>query len=667
MADIEAIKNQFQSFLQEGFSDLENGNIAVLSYRKANREKQVSFAWDGTWTEENIQGRRYPVIKIKLGAAPEKEYKWTAKWSITTDQKQKNLQFRFKDLNNAGTPWAFCTINDDEELSIIPDLKPPRPNQTNIDFYNFWFDESEPQGFGVNRINTPFNDDFNPFNKNNTLNMPPVPEVSNYNDELYLALEEDQKKQWAKFFIGIMCWRFILICGSGKDDKELFNTIRAGDNNENSPLTREIFGEFLPDLDDYIPRRPVDIDPHNLSKIIEENGLWVPWHVIAGAAAALNAGKHLIFTGPPGCGKTHIAQVIAEYASQKNPLIVTASQAWTTDEVIGRYMPNIDGKRLEFKEGFFLKALENAQWLIIDEINRCDIDNCFGELFTVLSGQNVTLPFEKFNRDKDKFTSIQIVVDEKSIDEEAFSISYQRDFRLLATMNDSDIAGLNSLSFALRRRFAIIQMDAPNHKTRKEKIFQQEIERIVDMLDLHNKTYKLRRPGENRLFNENLQDFLEKLEKLFASENSNCDLIELRVVGIAPVKNIVRFVGEGLRSPTAQRVTFAEENQPTLADIRRQLLSSFLAMGLVLNVFPQLDAVTGETDRFTKALECIFNAFGEGESFWNIERGENDSLILREKSSIREYLAGKLRRQYATDPTILDVIEEVFAEKQENA
>ena len=35
--------------------------------------------------------------------------------------------------------------------------------------------------------------------------------------------------------------------------------------------------------------------------------------------------------------------------------------------------------------------------LIIDEINRADIDKAFGELFTLLSGNNVDLPYLKRN------------------------------------------------------------------------------------------------------------------------------------------------------------------------------------------------------------------------------------------------------------------------------
>jgi MoxR-like ATPase len=423
------------------------------------------------------------------------------------------------------------------------------------------------------------------------------------------------------------------------------------------------FYSNIPAPNDYIPTRPVDINAHELYNEIGENGLTIPWHVISSAATALNAEKHIIFTGPPGCGKTKIASIIGRYVSKCKPLMVTASQAWTTDEIIGRYMPNLDARGLTFKAGFFLQALEDKRWLIIDEINRCDIDNCFGELFTVLSGHSVTLPFEKeidTAGEQENFmvsTPVRIVVGQDNGDVTHEGVyRYFDQFRLLATMNDADITGLNQLSYALRRRFAIIRVDAPSCDDRKT-IFNQRRKEVFNELQLNNKIYQVR-IGNGNHFSIDFNSIASVVNNLFAKIHDS-DLIEdLRVVGIAPVRDIIRFAGEGLRSPDNQRSIAV--NQGVRDTINQELSHSFLAMGLVLNVFPQLDAVTGEIDRFHKALICIRDAFGDNDTFWYIERDANNSLNLKSENTIREYLGNELKRQYATDPSILDEIEKVF-------
>jgi hypothetical protein len=60
--------------------------------------------------------------------------------------------------------------------------------------------------------------------------------------------------------------------------------------------------------------------------------------------AALNAGKHIILTGPPGTGKSDLATAIADAATEQVDHIdgyqfTTATDSWTTFDTIGGYVP----------------------------------------------------------------------------------------------------------------------------------------------------------------------------------------------------------------------------------------------------------------------------------------------------------------------------------------
>src|SRR5205085_1299937 len=72
----------------------------------------------------------------------------------------------------------------------------------------------------------------------------------------------------------------------------------------------------------------------------------------------------------------------------------------TTFDTIGGYVPELAGG-LTFEPGVVLRALKQGGWLIIDEMNRADIDKAFGPLFTLLAGsggdakETVTLPYRE--------------------------------------------------------------------------------------------------------------------------------------------------------------------------------------------------------------------------------------------------------------------------------
>ena len=137
-------------------------------------------------------------------------------------------------------------------------------------------------------------------------------------------------------------------------------------------------------------------------------------------------------------------------------VLTTATADWTTFETIGGLRPQPDGT-LAFSYGHFLAALRDRRWLIIDELNRSNFDRAFGQLFTVLSGQSVVLPYE----DGQTGRPVSIAMEGAPVPQGTTPITVGRDWRLIATMNVFDKFLLFEMSYALMRRFAFIEVPAP--------------------------------------------------------------------------------------------------------------------------------------------------------------------------------------------------------------
>lgn len=200
-----------------------------------------------------------------------------------------------------------------------------------------------------------------------------------------------------------------------------------------------------------------ELDFANIEVPMSPDLLGIELSVYRQINAMLRSGKqHIMLYGPPGTGKTSLARWIASSLPGGQWTLVTGSSDWSSQDIIGGYQP-IGGGDVDFVPGILLRSFDRP--LIIDEMNRCDIDKVIGPLFTVLSGQQTTLPYRTDLSDKD--SQPYAILPRPKAGAAAHEFAPGAAWRLIATINSIDKASLYQMSYALSRRFGWVYVDAP--------------------------------------------------------------------------------------------------------------------------------------------------------------------------------------------------------------
>jgi MoxR-like ATPase len=315
------------------------------------------------------------------------------------------------------------------------------------------------------------------------------------------------------------------------------------------------------------------------------------------ALAHLLAGKNIVFYGPPGSGKTRAATRLGD-ALCTDLHFATANAEWTHHNVVGGYQPAGDSfipapgvlttAASKCEESLRNKALPS--WLVIDELNRANLDQAFGDVFTLLDlshRENAPLSYAGGNGTQ----SVPLA------------------FRILATMNTQDRAQLFSLGYAFRRRFAFVSVPslfsspeshasaAPNYQTELPDHIQatRDVIESAVLTDLHLDPVT---DNDTPFVLPILSKIIEPQSALEEATNTltagNTDFIDAILEFVHTLSDLdIVDIGQGVVIDAIKFVVLYREMFPDSADW------TLVDDAITAYIVPQLDSFSSELRRAT--------------------------------------------------------------------